>query len=197
MADLLVKIHGENNFHAVLIINDQEINMNEEYSMPDSESEEIDYSGRPFDYRYADSNTSMICEHNPAIAQKIRETFKSLNFSVIEASTSKEALKYTTFHAFNVVVVNENFDIGKDGINKVLKYFERLPMPVRRKVFIVLISSTFATMDYMNSLNKSVNLIINEDEISSLGLILNKEIEENEYFYHVFKDYQRKLGKAD
>jgi hypothetical protein len=192
-----VKIHGENNFHPISIINYQGINMKEEYSIPDQEPEEIDYSGRPFDYRYTDSNTSMVCEHDPAIAQKIRETLKSLNINVIEAATAKEALKYTTFHTFNVVIVNENFDIGKDGINKVLKYFEILPMTVRRKIFIVLISPTFATMDYMNTLNKSVNLIINEDEISGMGLILNKEMEENEYFYHVFKDYQRKLGKAD
>jgi hypothetical protein len=68
-------------------------------------------------------------------------------------------------------------------------------MAVRRKVFVVLISSTFATMDYMNSLNKSVNLIINQDEIAEMGMILKREMEENEYFYHVFNEFQRKLGK--
>jgi len=173
--------------------------MKEDYSTQDQYSdEEIDYTtARPFDYRYADSNTSMICEHSPDIAQKIIENLRSLNFNVVEATTAKEALKFTTFHTFNLVVINENFDIGKDGVNKVLKHFEALPMPVRRKVFIVMVSPTFATMDYMNSLNKSVNLIINEEEISSLGMILNKEMEENEYFYHVFKEFQRKLGKAD
>jgi response regulator RpfG family c-di-GMP phosphodiesterase len=165
--------------------------------MQDPVEDELDYSGRPFDYRDTDSNTSMICERDPAIGQRIRETLVSLNFNVIEASTFKEALKYTTFHTFNLIVVNENFDTEKDGVNKVLQYLERLPMPVRRKIFVVLISSTFETMDYMHSLNKSVNLIINEGEISGFGLILNKEMEENEYFYHVFKEYQRKLGKAD
>ena len=171
--------------------------MNKENSMPDTIAEEIDYSGRPFDYRDTDSNTSMICEHDPVIGQKIREALVSLNFNVVEAATSKEALRYTTFHTFNVIVVNENFDTEKDGVNKILIYLERLTMSVRRKIFVVLISPTFATMDYMNSLNKSVNLIINENEISGVGLILNKEIEENEYFYHVFKEYQRKLGKMD
>ena len=68
-------------------------------------------------------------------------------------------------------------------------------MSTRRKIFVVLISSVFATMDYMNSLNKSVNLIINNNEISEMGLILKKEIEENEYFYHVFMEFNRKLGK--
>jgi 3-isopropylmalate dehydratase small subunit len=170
--------------------------MNKEKLMPDSAEEELDYSGRPFDYRDVDNNTSMICEHDSALKQKIRENLKTLNFNVIEPTTFKEALKYTTFQTFNVIVINENFDIGKDGINKVLKYLEGLPMPVRRQIFVVLISPTFATMDYMNSLNKSVNLIINIDDIAEIGMILKKEMEENEYFYHVFKDFQRKLGKV-
>jgi hypothetical protein len=48
----------------------------------------------------------------------------------------------------------------------------------------------------MHSLNKSVNLIINKDEISEIGLILKKEMEENEYFYHVFNEFLRKYGKV-
>ena len=74
-------------------------------------------------------------------------------------------------------------------------YMESLPMSLRRKIFVVLVSSTFATLDYMHSLNKSVNLIINKDEISEIGLILKKEMEENEYFYHVFNESLHKYGK--
>lgn len=170
--------------------------MDKEKLTPDSIEEELDYSGRPFDYRDMDANTAMICEGETAVRNKVRENLKSLNFNTVEPTTSKEALKYTTFQTFNVIVVNETFDIGKDGVNSVLKYLEDLPMSLRRQIFVVLISSTFATMDYMNTLNKSVNLIINKDEISEIGMILSKEMEENEYFYHVFKDFQRKLGKA-
>ncbi|MFA5323294.1 MAG: hypothetical protein WC373_11535 [Smithella sp.] len=164
--------------------------------MPASIEEELDYSGRPFDFRDMDSNTSMICEHDPAIRQKIRENMKALNFNIIEPTTSKEALKYTTFQTFNVIVVNESFDIGKDGVNRVLQYLGRLPMTIRRQIFVVLISSTFATMDYMNTLNKSVNLIVNKEEIAEIGMILKKEMEENEYFYHVFRAFQTKMGKV-
>jgi hypothetical protein len=170
--------------------------MKTEKLAPEEIEEELDYSGRPFDFRDMDSSTSMICEEDAAIRQKVKDNLKTLNFNIIEPTTSKEALKYTTFQTFNVIVVNENFDLGNDGVNNVLKYLEGLPMSVRRQIFVVLISSTFATMDYMNTLNKSVNLIINKDEISELGMILKKEMEENEYFYHVFKDFQRKLGKV-
>jgi CheY-like chemotaxis protein len=170
--------------------------MNEEKLEPDSIEEELDYSGRPFDYRDMDSNTCMICEHDPTIRQKIRENLRTLNYNVVEPTTSKEALKYSTFQTFNVIVVNENFDIGKDGVNNVLKYLDELPMSIRRLIFVVMVSATFATLDYMNTLNKSVNLIINKEEISEIGMILKREMEENEYFYHVFKDFQRKLGKT-
>ena len=163
---------------------------------PEEIEEELDYAGRPFDYRDMDTSTAMICENDPAMRQKIRDNLKTLNFNVIEPTTSKEALKYTTFQTFNVIVVNEKFDISKDGINPVLAYIDGLTMSVRRQIFVVLVSSTFATMDYMNTLNKSVNLIINKDEISEIGLILKKEMEENEYFYHVFKEFQSKLGKV-
>ena len=169
--------------------------MNEEKSTPASVAEEIDYSGRPFGYKDTNSETAMICENDPAIRQKISSTLQSLDFNVIEPATFKEVLKYLTFHTFNVIVVDENFDTGTEGINNVLNYLEHLAMSTRRQIFVVLISATFATMDYMHSLNKSVNLIINKNEISEMGLILKKEIEGNEYFYHVFMEFNRKYGK--
>lgn len=169
--------------------------MNEEKSTPASVVEEIDYSGRPFGYKDTNNDTAMICENDPVIRQKISSTLKSLDYNVIEAMTFKEVSKYLTFHTFNVIVVNENFDTVTGEINNVLNYFEHLPMSTRRQIFVVIISTTFATMDYMHAFNKSVNLIINKDEIAELGLIIKKEIEENDYFYHVFKEFNRKYGK--
>jgi len=176
--------------------NDQDNDMNEEKLEPDFIEEELDYSGRPFDYRDMDSNTCMICEYDPSIRQRLRDNLKTLNYNIVEPNTSKEALKYTTFQTFNVIVVSEDFDIGKDGENYVLQYLNGLDIATRRQIFVVLISATFATLDYMNTLNKSVNLIVNKEEIAEIGMILKREMEENEYFYHVYKDFQRKLGKT-
>jgi hypothetical protein len=170
--------------------------MNEEKSTPDSVAEEIDYSGRPFGYKDVINETAMICENDSATRQKIGSALKSLDFHVIESATFKEVLKYLNFHTFNVIVVNENFDTITGEMNNVLNYMEQLPMSTRRQIFVVLISATFATMDYMHSFNKSVNLIINKDDITELPLILKKEIQENEYFYHVFKEYYRQYGKV-
>ena len=169
--------------------------MNEEKPTPAPEAEEIDYSGRPFGYQDTNNETAMICEHDPVVRQKISSEMKSLDFNVIEPASFEEALKYSRFHTFNVIVVDENFDTGTDGVNYLLNYLEHLSMSIRRQVFVVLISTTFATMDDMHAYNKSVNLIINKDEIPELGLILKKEIAENDYFYHSFKEFYRKHGK--
>lgn len=162
--------------------------MNEKKSTAASE-EELDYSARPFGYQDSGIQTAIVCENDPAIRRKISDALKAIDFNVTEPVKVKEALKNLSFHIFNVVVINENFDAGPDGINQILKYLESLSMTIRRKIFVVLISANLATMDYMYTYNKSVNLIINKEDLAEIGLILKKEIEENEYFYHVFKKF--------
>jgi hypothetical protein len=165
--------------------------MNEEKLTPASE-EEIDYSGRPFGYQDMGNQTAMVCENDPVIREKITDALKAINFNVIESLKVKEALKNLNFHTFNLVVVDENFDAGPDGVNYILKYLESLSMAIRRKIFVVLVSANFATMDYMYTYNKSVNLIINKEDIGQIGMIIKKETDENEYFYHVFKKFYHK-----
>jgi hypothetical protein len=165
--------------------------MNEEKLTPASE-EEIDYSGRPFGYQDMGNQTAMVCENDPVIREKITDALKAINFNVIESLKVKEALKNLNFHTFNLVVVDENFAAGHDGVNYILKYLESLSMAIRRKIFVVLVSANFATMDYMYTYNKSVNLIINKEDIGQIGMIIKKETDENEYFYHVFKKFYHK-----
>lgn len=162
--------------------------MNEKKITTTSE-EALDYSARPFGYQDKGLQTAMICENDPVIREKISDALKTIDFSVTEPVKVKEALKNLSFHTFNLVVVDENYDVGPDGVNAILKYLENLSMAIRRKIFVVLISGNFATMDYMYTYNKSVNLIVHKEDIAEIGLIIKKEIEENEYFYHVFKKF--------
>ena len=169
--------------------------MSEEKETLDATGSEIDYSGRPFGYLNPDSETAMICEQDTAIRGEINKALKALNMDIVEPMTFKEALRYLRFHIFNVIVVDENFDIGTWDVNYVLDYIENLIMPLRRKTFVVLISDTYPTMDNMRAYNKSVNLIINKKEIAETALILKKEISENSDFYYLFRENVNKYGK--
>ncbi len=50
-------------------------------------------------------------------------------------------------------------------------------------------------MDNMMAFNKSVNLIINMDDIDNFDKIISLGISENEFFYRVFKESLKKTGK--
>jgi CheY-like chemotaxis protein len=169
--------------------------MNDEKSVTPSESA-IDYSARPFGYLDPDSQTAMVCEQDPVTRDNIINKVKKLGFEVVQPTTFKEALKYMRFHIFDVIIVNEDFDTGIWEINNVLKFLESLSMIARRQTFVILISTVFATKDNLQAYNKSVDFIINKQELDDLGQITKKALTEHHEFYQVFKDNVRKFGKV-
>jgi hypothetical protein len=68
-------------------------------------------------------------------------------------------------------------------------------MSVRRKVYLVLLSRKFKTLDLMKAFAMSANLVVNPDDISNLALILKKGISDHEKFYKVFVDTLLETGK--
>lgn len=153
----------------------------------------LDYSARPFGYIAPESKTAMLCEPDPVSRDKISSTVKKIGFEVVQPATFKDALKYMKFHTFDVILVNEKFntDISADNI---MNYLESLNMSVRRKIFVVLISETCATMDNMQAYNKSVNMIINISEIGDIENILKQTLAEHNDFYYPLMENIRKYG---
>jgi len=156
----------------------------------------LDYSGRPFGHIAPESKTAMLCEPDPASRDKISNTIKKIGFEVVQPATFKDALKYMKFHVFDVILVNENFNTDIWAADNIMKYLENLNMSVRRKIFVVLISSTCATMDNMQAYNKSVNMIINISEIGDIENILKQTLAEHNDFYYPLKENIRKYGNS-
>jgi len=164
--------------------------MTEEKPKPVAQTaaERMDYSGRPFGHVMPDAQTAMICEQDPVIRDKVVGELKKMGFLTAQPSTYKEALKHMRFHIFNVIFIDEDFDTGVWETNNVLRYLENLNMSIRRRSYVVLVSSTLATMDYLDAYNKSVNLVIGKRDIGSVEKILRQAMAEHEDFYHVFKE---------
>ena len=170
---------------------------NEKQTASANDTDEVfDYSGRPFGYVDPDGKTAMICEQDPVSRDKASNAIKKIGFEVVQPATFKDALKYMRFHVFDVILVNENFNTGIWEINNILKYLETLSMSVRRKIFVVLISALYATMDSMQAYNKSVNMIINKSEISDIENILKQALAEHNDFYYLLKENVRKHGNV-
>jgi hypothetical protein len=100
------------------------------------------------------------------------------------------------FHTFDLVVLDEGFDGGDPNSNYVLNFLGQTPMNIRRQMYIVLVGTGFRTGDNMIALNKSVNLVLNEEKLDDFEKILKQALADNQEFYRVLHESLQKVGKA-
>ncbi len=75
------------------------------------------------------------------------------------------------------------------------EFIRDMPMDTRRKTFIALVGESFKTLDNMEALAYSVNLVVNQKDFDQLETILKKSIGDNESFYKVYRETMTALGK--
>lgn len=151
---------------------------------------------KPFDFIGADSKTVLVCEANPALKEKITAVLSGMKYRVTEAASGREALKNMRFHAYDLIVVDENFDVtDPQSGNDVLNYLQSLQAATRRNIFVTLISDNYRTMDNMMAFNKSVNLIVSTKNIDDFATIIRQGMDDYQAFYGVFKESLKKLGR--
>ena len=151
---------------------------------------------KPFDFIEEEGLTALVCEPNPMVRKTIADALSMLEYQITPAESARDALKRMRYHVYDLIVINENFDTENPEANGVLIYLERLSMQTRRNMFVAMVSDRYRTMDNMMALNKSVNLIINVKNIEDIGKILSRGITDNEYFYRVFKETLKDVGRV-
>jgi DNA-binding response OmpR family regulator len=149
--------------------------------------------GNPFDWLEEGAITALICEPDEKVRGRIAAVLKSMDYHVSETPTPRDALKQMRGHEFNLVALNESFGTDNPDANHVLKFLDQLLMEVRRNIFVVLFSKRYKTMDNMMAFNRSVNMIINLDDIDNLEKILQRGINENNAFFRVYRESNKKL----
>ncbi|UCE56622.1 MAG: zinc-ribbon domain-containing protein [Desulfobacterales bacterium] len=160
------------------------------------DADAYDAAEKPFDFIEEEGITALVCETNPLVRKTITAALELMEYQITIAESARDALKRMRYHVYDLIVVNESFNSDNPDANGVLIYLERLNMTVRRNMFVAMVSNRYRTMDNMMALNKSVNLIINTKNIEDIGKILSRAITDNEYFYRVFKETLKEVGRA-
>ena len=143
-------------------------------------------SDRPFDYLEEDVKTAIICEANTEIKKRITEVLNAMGYYITDAEDGRDALRKMRYHQYDLVFLNEEFDTEDPDSNGVLIYLQNLIMPVRRDMYVILLTNRFRTMDNMMGFNKSVNLIVNLKNIADIDKIIKRGKTENSRFYKVY-----------
>ena len=158
------------------------------FSFDEEDGENYDTSDKPFDFVEEEGKTALLCEPDPMTRKAIIPVIDVLEYHVTEVANSRDALKTMRYHSYDLIIVNEFFDTKDQDANGVLIYLERLNMAIRRNIFAVLISNRFRTMDHMKAFQKSVNMIVNVDNIADFDKILRRGMTDFGIFYQVYKE---------
>lgn len=158
------------------------------FSFEEDESDGYDASDKPFDFVEEEGRTALLCESDPMIKKTISPVLDVLEYHITEAKNSREALKTMRYHSYDLIVVDEYFDAKNPDANGVLIYLERLNMAVRRNIFVAMITRRFRTMDNMTAFQKSVNMVVNVDNIADIDKILRRGMADAGIFYQAYKD---------
>jgi len=128
--------------------------------------------------------------------EKPKKAVEGLGYRFVWGRNTREAIGKLRLHHFDMVIVPDGFDgIGfKDS--PLLQFLNHLSMSVRRRIFLVLVSDKFTTMDNMMAFAMSANLVVNVKDLDKMTAVLKKALADHEKFYKVFLDTLIEVGKA-
>jgi len=79
--------------------------------------------------------------------------------------------------------------------NPVLAFLNTMSINLRRHVFVVLLGREFKTFDNMMAFVRSVNVVVNLNDLPHLPAIIRKGLEDNNEFYRVLREMLIEVGR--
>jgi hypothetical protein len=149
----------------------------------------------PLDLFEEGTRLALVLDGDEGNVAEISSAFEEFSYKPILPTSIGEAMSKLRLHHFDLIIISDGFD-GQGLTNSpIIHYLNNLSMSIRRKIFLVLLSDKFKTMDNMIAFARSANIVVNPDDLSNLSLILKKAIPDNEKLYKVFMDTLKETGK--
>ncbi len=159
-----------------------------------SELETFSYSDDVLPEVYEGTKLALFVGDDRSILERISLPAEDMGYKLIHSSDVKDAVSKLRLHQFDLILLQEGFG-GDVRENLVMRYLNRLSMAIRRKIFVVLLSNTFKTMDQMRAYALSVNLILSVQDLDKMKDVLFKAMKRHEAFYKPFFDVMKEIGR--
>lgn len=137
----------------------------------------------------------LVCVDDASRQGVIKAALEQLGLTMYAAKSSEEAVERLRRDTFEVAIIDEQFQGGSALDSEVLQALQAMPMSIRRYMFVVLLGRTYKTFDNMLAFSRSVNVVVNLNDLPHLPAILRKGITENNEFYRVFREVLAEVGK--
>jgi CheY-like chemotaxis protein len=147
-------------------------------------------SGADFETRLA-----LVCEDAPERQGVIKAALDQIGFAMLSVRNSDEAIERLRRDVYEIVLVDEQYQGASPLDHPVLSALRTLPMSQRRWMYVVLLGREFKTFDNMMAFARSVNVVVNLNDLPHLPAILKKGITDHVEFYRTFRQVLSEAGK--
>jgi predicted Zn finger-like uncharacterized protein len=132
-----------------------------------------------------DKRKALVCTSEPyrdVVARKL----SNIGYQVFVAEDTRQAVETMRANKMDVVLLEPQFDPAEQGSAFVIREINVLRPPQRRRLFFVLLSPSFRTMDAHAAFLNNVNAIVNVNDIEELQRIMEVALREYNELYRDF-----------
>ncbi|HEX5708462.1 MAG TPA: hypothetical protein VFX96_14260, partial [Pyrinomonadaceae bacterium] len=140
-----------------------------------------------------DRRRALVCM-STSHGEEIARGLAASDYDVSVASDSQQAVGAMREGKVEVIVLDPEFDMGKQGAAQVTREVNTRRPSERRRLLLVEVSPTVRTGDAQAAFLANVNLVVNTRDVAELPHVLERTLHE---FNDLYKDFNRALGVAE
>jgi CheY-like chemotaxis protein len=142
-----------------------------------------------------EARLALVCEDAPERQAVIKAALEQIGFTMLAVKNADEAIARLRRDVYELVIIDEHYQGATPLDNTVLAAVRPMPMSQRRWMFVALVGRAFKTFDNAMAFARSVNVVVNVNDLPHLPAILKKGITEHVEFYRAFRQVLTEAGK--
>ncbi|HEU4371091.1 MAG TPA: hypothetical protein VFV05_22965 [Methylomirabilota bacterium] len=142
-----------------------------------------------------EARLALVCEDAPERQAVIRAALEQVDFAMLPVKNAEEAIGRMRRDVYELVVIDEQYQGATPLDHPILSVLRTMPMSQRRWMFVVLVGREFKTFDNAMAFARSVNVVVNVNDLPHLPAILKKGITDHVEFYRTFRQVLTDAGK--
>jgi hypothetical protein len=140
--------------------------------------------------------TALVCADVPEVQRIVVDQLTALNYKIHTGLFVEDIQLKLRAHAYDVVVISENFAATDLATNPLLNEAINAPAQQRRRQLIVLLGSSVITNDELQAFQYSVDLVVNLADVMNLRPVLRRALLRTEEFYAPFQEIAKLVGRS-
>ena len=145
-------------------------------------------------YEEAESTTAfdefvedvLICTPSSEMASTLKEQLEEHGYQIHITKRGRDGFFALRKGNFKIIIVDESSDGGESGRNLLIYYLQRLPMRIRRKFCLCVISDKYNTGDVWGAFKIGADLVINKNNVEVASDLIHYTISRLKVFYEPF-----------